>query len=356
MLMKDSERLELLMEVAGCKVYDERREESERIMKDTEQRREKVIEVVEYIESRLEDLGDEKEELKEFQTLDRNKRALEYTIYDQELKNSKSQLQKLDDERAELAEELTKEYSQKSTNEDKVKELEVQVKEAKIEEDSLEKDKQRIGGELRDVSKQKAKLELDIVDGRNQQKSNADRTKTLERALEETRKDLGKAEGALKKIGPKFEAQLEKEGQLQEEIDDVTRRTKELNSKQGRAAEFKSKGERDNYLKKEIATMSDTLTEQQRQAKRLESAINSATKQSGKVAGGMEKAQTELERLKEDIEEAQKEHHGLKTQRDAKQDKRKEMWRSTSFLRVTLALPLPSREPPLLGCVLEPFR
>ena len=40
--MKDSERLELLMEVAGCKVYDERREESERIMKDTEQRREKV--------------------------------------------------------------------------------------------------------------------------------------------------------------------------------------------------------------------------------------------------------------------------------------------------------------------------
>ena len=41
--MKDSERLELLMEVAGCKVYDERREESERIMKDTEQRREKVL-------------------------------------------------------------------------------------------------------------------------------------------------------------------------------------------------------------------------------------------------------------------------------------------------------------------------
>ena len=35
-LMKDPERLELLMEVAGCKVYDERREESERIMVDTE--------------------------------------------------------------------------------------------------------------------------------------------------------------------------------------------------------------------------------------------------------------------------------------------------------------------------------
>ena len=45
-LMKDAERLALLMEVAGCKVYDERRAESERIMRDTEMRRDKVIEVV----------------------------------------------------------------------------------------------------------------------------------------------------------------------------------------------------------------------------------------------------------------------------------------------------------------------
>ena len=66
------------MEVADCKVYDERREESERIMKDTEQRREKVVEVVGY----LADLGDETEELQESQTLDRDKRALERTIYD----------------------------------------------------------------------------------------------------------------------------------------------------------------------------------------------------------------------------------------------------------------------------------
>jgi hypothetical protein len=66
------------MEVADCKVYDERREQSERIMKDTEQRREKVVEVVGY----LADLDDETEELQESQTLDRDKRALERTIHD----------------------------------------------------------------------------------------------------------------------------------------------------------------------------------------------------------------------------------------------------------------------------------
>jgi len=116
------------MEVADCKVYDERREESERIMKDTEQRREKVVEVVEYIEERLADLGDEKEELQEFQTLDRDKRALEHTIYDQELKSAQANIKKLEDERAELAEELTQEDKDKDANEQQSKELGEKIK------------------------------------------------------------------------------------------------------------------------------------------------------------------------------------------------------------------------------------
>jgi structural maintenance of chromosome 3 (chondroitin sulfate proteoglycan 6) len=39
----DSQRLKLLREVAGTRVYDERREESKTILKETEGKREKVI-------------------------------------------------------------------------------------------------------------------------------------------------------------------------------------------------------------------------------------------------------------------------------------------------------------------------
>jgi structural maintenance of chromosome 3 (chondroitin sulfate proteoglycan 6) len=147
--MTDSKRLELLMEVAGCKVYDERREESERIMKDTEQRREKVVEVVEYIEERLADLGDEKEELQEFQTLDRDKRALEHTIYDQELKSAQANIKKLEDERAELAEELTQEDKDKDANEQQSKELGEKIKAAKNEQELQEIEKQRRAVDIR---------------------------------------------------------------------------------------------------------------------------------------------------------------------------------------------------------------
>ena len=44
--MKDHERLELLKEIGGTKVYEERRKESLKVMKETEGRRKRIEEVV----------------------------------------------------------------------------------------------------------------------------------------------------------------------------------------------------------------------------------------------------------------------------------------------------------------------
>ena len=72
----DSHRLKLLREVAGTKVYDERREESKQILKDTESKAEKIEECLKTIEDRLTTLEEEKEELKEYQKYDKMRRAL----------------------------------------------------------------------------------------------------------------------------------------------------------------------------------------------------------------------------------------------------------------------------------------
>lgn len=81
----DSQRLKLLREVAGTRVYDERREESKNILKETESKREKIDEFLKTIEERLATLEEEKEELKEYQKYDKMRRALEYTIHDKDL-------------------------------------------------------------------------------------------------------------------------------------------------------------------------------------------------------------------------------------------------------------------------------
>ena len=88
----DSHRLKLLREVAGTRVYDERKEESMNILNDTEGKVEKITEFLKTIEDRLKVLEDEKEELKEYQKWDKARRTLEYIIYETELRETKKSL------------------------------------------------------------------------------------------------------------------------------------------------------------------------------------------------------------------------------------------------------------------------
>merc|ERR1711915_110633 len=95
----DTHRLKLLREVAGTRVYDERREESKVILKETESKREKIEEFLRVIEDRLKTLEEEKEELKEYQKYDKTRRALEYTIHDRELKETRKKLEDMENQR-----------------------------------------------------------------------------------------------------------------------------------------------------------------------------------------------------------------------------------------------------------------
>ena len=87
--MKDRDRLNLLKEIAGTSVYEEKRMESLKIMSDTINKQERINEVVSYIEERLDELKKEKEELIEFDESDKKRRCIEYTLYDNELQQVK---------------------------------------------------------------------------------------------------------------------------------------------------------------------------------------------------------------------------------------------------------------------------
>lgn len=88
----DSQRLKLLREVAGTRVYDERREESQAILRETKTKIAKITEFLHTIDERLKTLEEEKEELKEYQSWDKIRRSLEYCIYDKELKEAQKKL------------------------------------------------------------------------------------------------------------------------------------------------------------------------------------------------------------------------------------------------------------------------
>lgn len=101
--MDDAERLNLLKEIAGTRVYDERRAESLKIMEDTDRRTDDIRSVLSTIDSRLQELEGEQKELKEYQVLDKERRRLEYTLYSQELAAATAQLTKVEGRRLEAS-------------------------------------------------------------------------------------------------------------------------------------------------------------------------------------------------------------------------------------------------------------
>jgi len=65
------------------------------LCKPTENRRKQIIEVVQYIEERLKELDEEKEELKKYQQLDKQRRSLQYTIFEKELLDARQKLEEV---------------------------------------------------------------------------------------------------------------------------------------------------------------------------------------------------------------------------------------------------------------------
>lgn len=80
-------------------MYEQRRAESLRIMAETDAKRSKISELLEYIESRLTELEEEKEELKEFQDKDKERRCLEYALYQRELEEVGETLDEIEEDR-----------------------------------------------------------------------------------------------------------------------------------------------------------------------------------------------------------------------------------------------------------------
>jgi structural maintenance of chromosome 3 (chondroitin sulfate proteoglycan 6) len=68
----------------------------------TENKREKIDSLLKYIEDRLATLESEKEELKEYQKWDKMKRALEYTLYEQEQRDNRTKELRLQQQREEI--------------------------------------------------------------------------------------------------------------------------------------------------------------------------------------------------------------------------------------------------------------
>jgi structural maintenance of chromosome 3 (chondroitin sulfate proteoglycan 6) len=260
--MKDAERLNLLKEVAGTQVYEARRTESLKIMTETNNKRAKIDETLEYIKERLSELEEEMEELRAYQEKDKERRCLEYAFYHREQTALQDALDEIDVARDDGAESTNENREEFLDGERQISELEDEAKQLRRQMDLLKLERRTLEEDRREASKAQAKFELNVktlTDGLSA--SEQARTRH-QQELKAVKHDIATKEAELAKILPDYNKRKAKEVEVKQSLDTADSARQRLYNKQGRGAQFKSKADRDNWLKNEIQELNTALGEQ----------------------------------------------------------------------------------------------
>ena len=198
--MSDAERLDLLKEIGGTRIYDERRAESVKIMNTTDRSREGVEEVIQHYEQRLSELQEEKEELTQYLQLDSERRGLEYTIYDKEQKSASDKLQALQEQKDQSAASSEALHAQVMEKREARIDTESRLKASSGEVEKLEGDLKQLQKERTVKLQARAKADLVVKDLKDRVQSDTQRRHSAESELASITNQAKSARTKLEKL------------------------------------------------------------------------------------------------------------------------------------------------------------
>ncbi|XP_041476327.1 structural maintenance of chromosomes protein 3-like [Lytechinus variegatus] len=333
----DSQRLKLLREVAGTRVYDERKAESQTILKETEGKREKIQDLLKYIEERLQTLEEEKEELKQYQKWDKMRRSLEYTIHNQELMDTRKKLEDLANKR-ENSGEMTKHIRDAQEEASKrIKTINKELRELKGRLRTANEERDHLTNERQDLFKRRAKLELAVKDLQEEVKGDVDAKGRIEIQLEKLDTEIGSKQGELEAIMPRYEDLQRKEEQCTARLQQCEQRRTELFAKQGRGNQFTTREDRDKWIRKELKSLNKSIKDKEEQISRLHDDIASDIRKNEDLEGRMAKLNIDIEQMKDTVEGSNRSHYDLKKRKDDLQNERNALWRQENSIQQEIA-------------------
>ncbi|KAK4192119.1 putative chromosome segregation protein [Podospora australis] len=260
--MKESERLNLLKEIAGTNTYDDRRIQSLKIMAETNSKREKIDETLVYINDRLSELEEEKDELRDFQDKDKERRCLEYAHWHRLQKTNNETLEQVEEVRQGGAGASTKDRTQLQKIEKEISVLDQKSHELNQTLDLLNIERRQLEDDRKDAARTRAKAELKTkhLDETRHMREQARQKQEAE--LQDIQQKIQAAEAELAQVLPEYEKARTEEAELKVERDSVVAARKRLIVKQTRSSQFKTKADRDAFLKREIADATESIGNQ----------------------------------------------------------------------------------------------
>lgn len=319
----DAHRLKLLREVAGTRVYDERKEESKAILKDTDLKVEKITEFLKTIEDRLKTLEEEKEELKEYQKWDKLRRMLEYIIHETELKENRKQLEELENQRKNSGDHHKKLTQEIQKAQEKIKSIQKSLKDAKKEVTTSKEERSVLNAEQQQLTRDKTKLDLTIVDLNDEVQGDNKSKERAEQELERLKQTIAEKEKELKEVKPQYEDMKRKEEEYSRDLALKEQKRKELYAKQGRGAQFSSREERDKWIQNELKSLTKQIKDKISHQNKLTDDLKRDAAKQQELEKKIEDSTGGMEQLRLQIDDHNKNYYELKKKKDTEQSIRK---------------------------------
>jgi structural maintenance of chromosome 3 (chondroitin sulfate proteoglycan 6) len=261
-VMTPADRLRLLKDIAGVKVYEERRKESVKLYTDASKQQLQINDCHEQIDDRLTQLEEEKEELSAYQNLDKQRRALEYTLYNKELQFARSTLDDIDDKRNNEALSSDEMHGIVTATSAKTKELESMISRAEEQLTHLTEERNDVERTRNVLRTEVAQCQLEVDDTKTQLKDlmtfhgdMKDEKLILQKTIARLRNDLDGANG----LREKYMHEQELLNKNKKEHEHVEQKIRYLQDIESRASKFSTKKKRDDFLKNNINELNASL-------------------------------------------------------------------------------------------------
>ncbi|CBF69619.1 hypothetical protein AN6364.2 [Aspergillus nidulans FGSC A4] len=335
--MKDSERLNLLKEVAGTQVYEARRAESLKIMHETNSKREKIDELLDFINERLAELEEEKDELRNFQEKDKERRCLEYTIYSREQQEIASFLDSLEEQRQTGVEDTDINRDRFIQGEKEMAQVDAEIAECKQQIEFLKVDKAQLEDERREASKALAQVELQAKSLSDNQAAAQESKARHDESLKAVQSAIEERQTELKELVPRFISAKDAEDAARAKLTEAETARQRLYAKQGRNSRFKNKSERDKWLQAEIKNNNASISSVQSVLSQTQEDINDIENDIALLEPETERLRQQIDGRGDTIQSVEQQVQAAKDERDRLMDQRKYVdWPRTSCATLTI--------------------
>eukprot|EP00892_Ulva_mutabilis_P006487 jgi/Ulvmu1/420/UM001_0427.1 len=323
--LSDEERLNLLKEVGGASLYEAKRKESQQTLESQKAQVEEVDTTLKTIAERLEKLESERQELLEYQRLDRKKRAIEYCILDNDRTEVMQQINKVKEsqERVQHAADCARENAENCADARNTLQEELQQRQQNA--GKCEKALNSLQKQINSLIQKKAALEID----REELERNTDVVATDKAYLEDM---VRKLEADVAAEGPKLQSARERRDKLGAEAKELQHEADQIEAerealfKQNRQSRFQTKEERDAFLTEEIAAAKEATTSHTKAHKSAVAESEEASSTLRQLEAELSQSKAEKGKADEELQTAVAAFKQATEQHNDLMEERKELW------------------------------